>query len=81
MPRAGHKEGCQCAVCKVVDAKALREEIPQAPAELVPLKTLGVGSKFKYQAQTYIKYGTDKKGIVAAEGVAGVIRLNENTLV
>ena len=81
MPRAGHKEGCQCAVCKVMRAKELRE-VPQAPIVTgVPLGILEVGSKFEYQAQTYIKYGTDKKGIVAAEGVAGVIRLNENTLV
>lgn len=81
MPRADHKEGCQCAVCKRMAAK-VPVAIPQAPeVKGVAVGTLEVGSRFEYQAQTYIKYGTDKKGIVAAEGVAGVIRLNENILV
>ena len=81
MGRVGHKEGCQCGICKRMAAK-VKVAIPQVPeGKGVAVGTLEVGSRFEYQAQTYIKYGTDKKGIVAAEGVAGVIRLNENILV
>jgi len=93
MPRIGHKDGCQCVVCKAMRAKELRE-VPQAPSVVPPiteevlLGTLKPGDKFKYQVnrwapvRIYIKYGTSK-GVVAVEEVASsdVLRLNEDTLV
>ena len=94
MPRKGHKEGCQCIVCKAMRTKELRE-VPQVVlpiTEEVLLETLGPGERFKYQPNrlvalnapvfTYIKYGTDK-GMIVAEDVASgdVVRLNGNTLV
>jgi len=91
MPRADHKEGCQCAVCKRMAAK-VPVAIPQAPeAKGVAVGTLFVGRQFKYQpnrsilnapVHTYIKYGTDK-GIVTVEDVASgdILKLPESTLV
>ena len=91
MPRANHKEGCQCAVCKRMAAK-VQIAIPQAPEDKrVAVGTLIVGSKFKYQpnrsilnapVHTYIRYGTDEGMVTAEEVTSGdILKLPENTLV
>ena len=96
MPRANHKDGCQCAVCKRMAAKV--EPKPVAPEDKrVAVGTLIVGSKFKYQPNrsmalnaplfTYIVHRTVKgmvtAGMVAIDGAGAgnVIELSENTLV
>ena len=75
MPRANHKEGCQCVVCKRMAAIA--------PAGIT-LGSINVGAKFKMpDGIAYIKYGT-ADGIVAAERVGtdgDIIRLPEDTIV
>ncbi len=92
MGRVGHKDDCQCGICKRMRTK-VEVAIPQVPeAKGVAVGTLITGSKFKYQPRrgmmvnapvhTYIRYGTDE-GMVTAEEVASgeIIHLPENTLV
>ena len=85
MARVGHKEGCQCVVCKVMRVKELREGT-QAPIIVkgITLGSLKVGGKFMYQGYTHIKYGTEQKtGMIMTENIANreIVRLSEDTLV
>jgi len=43
MPTKGHKEGCQCVVCKIV-AKKARAQVPVGPT----FGSLALGRLFKY---------------------------------
>lgn len=59
MPRREHKEGCQCAICKKMRAKELRERteeiqpVEEIPAPVIPqgitLASLAIGEAFRYQ--------------------------------
>ena len=80
MPRLGHKEGCQCAVCKRMVAQQPEVKTPQVPTiQGVPVGTLKAGRRFKYQPAyaiaanapyfTYIVHRT-VKGMVTAGMVA-----------
>ena len=85
MARVGHKEGCQCAVCKVMAAKELREGI-QTPVIVkgITLGSLKIGERFMYQGYTHIRYGKDQKtGMIMTENIASreIVRLNEDIIV
>ena len=96
MPRAGHKDGCQCAVCKrMVTQQPVEEKAPVVQG--VPVGTLEPGRRFKYQPAhaiaanapfyTYIVHRTVKgmvtAGMVAVDGAGAgnFIELSENTIV
>lgn len=65
MPRKGHKEGCQCVICRKMDAKAAREGLAPVAAPLVEapstaaepsevrLGSLPAGSMFELGAAKY----------------------------
>lgn len=52
MPREGHKEGCQCAVCRVVDKKARAEALP---AGAILLQNALIGQNFRLNGKVYKK--------------------------
>lgn len=59
MPRKGHKPGCQCAICKRMDAK-LATPLVEARVEVTPesaltFKQIEIGGLFWYQSQMYRK--------------------------
>ncbi len=53
MPREGHKEGCKCAVCKVLDKKlaAVVATEPTGPT----LGSVPIGQNFRLNGQVYKK--------------------------
>lgn len=59
MPRKGHKDGCQCVVCKAMKAKLIREAMDRPDVfEPVGRPTLGsllIGAKFRHQNGIYQK--------------------------
>ena len=58
MPK-GHKDGCQCRICKAVQAKVLREAGPNVFEPEVPagpiLASVRTGGLFRYQKGVYQK--------------------------
>ena len=72
MPREGHKEGCQCAICK------------RMAAQVAPIRTVGslvAGDQFSYKGQNYTRHGETEEAVVA-EGIDGeIIRIPKDTLV
>lgn len=82
MPRAGHKEGCQCAICKRMDAQGTPEpEVEQAVPAGRTVGSLVAGDQFTYKGQDYTRYGETEE-MVVAEGADGeTIRIPKDALV
>ena len=84
MGRVGHKDDCQCAVCKRMAAQ-VEPEVELAPPG-VTLGSIDAGKKFMVpegeSISTYIKYGT-ADGMVTVEGVPSeeIRLLPEGTIV
>lgn len=55
MPRAGHKEGCKCNVCKAVDAANAQRAVATAPVKEKGdlLSSLPAGAKFRYRGKIW----------------------------
>ena len=83
MGRVGHKDDCQCGICKRMAGKALKGKVNQVAPAGRTLGSLNPGREFKYQGRVYIKYGT-AKGMVAVESASDlgeILRLSEDTIV
>jgi len=69
--RVPHKEGCQCAVCKGIRAKAAREimapALVQAVAPLpseVPARSLKNGEYFMFRGEKYRMAGPERDFLI-----------------
>ncbi|MBU1067030.1 hypothetical protein KKE60_04555 [Patescibacteria group bacterium] len=80
MARKGHKEGCQCAVCKRM-AVQIVPEIEKTSTAGRTAGSLNPGEQFAYKGQNYTRYGETEEAVVAEAADGEVIQIPKDTVV
>lgn len=86
MPRKGHKVGCQCAICKRMDAKLatplVETRIEVIPEDILTFRRVMIGGFFQYQEQMYKKSSNFGAINLNVGGIGdGDVRFEANTIV